>query len=73
MFAYSLAAYGAGSGRIHIDDAMCSGQEARLVDCPFDFNTADCSHPEDAAVKCVPGSEFSNKINPIIKIIKSII
>ena len=58
MFAYSLAAYGAGTGRIHIDDVMCTGQESGLSDCSFDTNTADCSHSEDAAVKCVAGSEF---------------
>ena len=59
VFTYSLAAFGEGTGRIHIDDANCTGQERRLLDCPFDFHTADCAHAEDAAIKCVAGSKLS--------------
>ena len=37
---------------IFMDNVDCSGMENRLVDCPFDGHTADCTHAEDAGVRC---------------------
>ena len=38
---------------IMFDDIMCSGNEARLVDCDHgEPGTSDCSHSEDAGVIC---------------------
>ena len=34
-----------------MDDVECTGEEASLVDCPFNENS-DCTHSEDAAVIC---------------------
>jgi len=50
--AYSSAAFGRGSGPILIDNVACTGRENRLIDCTFDNNTGDCSHSEDAGVRC---------------------
>jgi len=46
------AMFGQGSGPIVLDDVRCAGTEERLVDCPYDENTADCSHSEDSSVRC---------------------
>ena len=31
----------------------CTVYESRLIDCPYDNNTADCTHSQDAGVQCV--------------------
>ena len=41
---------------ILMDNVGCLGTESRLVDCPFDRHTADCSHSEDAGVRCQEGT-----------------
>ena len=43
-----------GSGPIHLDNVQCSGSESRLLNCPYDSHTLDCSHAEDAGVLCRP-------------------
>ena len=35
-----------------MDDVACTGTESNLIDCNFDNNTGDCSHSEDAGVRC---------------------
>lgn len=52
--AYSNAQYGQGIIPILLDDVSCSGTEARLIDCTYDSSTSDCSHSDDASVKCQP-------------------
>ena len=47
-----FAAFGQGTGPIHLDDLQCQGFEDALVNCTYDSNTADCSHFEDAGVVC---------------------
>ncbi len=46
------AHFGPGIGGIFLDDVRCTGSETRLVDCPHDPSTGDCSHFEDASVIC---------------------
>jgi hypothetical protein len=51
--AFSQARFGQGSGPIHLDDVNCAGTESALGDCsanPIGIN--DCSHVEDAGVRC---------------------
>lgn len=50
-----LAEFGRGQGSIHLDDVQCTGDEERLTDCPYDPRTGDCSHFEDASVRCNTG------------------
>lgn len=56
LVAVKSSFYGAGTGRIILDDVTCTGEEANLMDCsrrnenPL-FET-DCDHNEDAGVKC---------------------
>ncbi len=47
------AFYGEGTGSILLDNVTCTGSEANLLECSHEglFNT-DCSHSEDAGVKC---------------------
>ena len=46
------AGFGAGSGPIYLDDVGCNGSETALVNCSYDSVTTDCSHFEDAGVRC---------------------
>ena len=50
--AVQRAGFGWGSGPIHLDDVACTGSEAVLINCPYDSITTDCSHFEDAGVRC---------------------
>ena len=50
--ALSRAHYGNGSGLIHLNNINCRGSESRLVDCPYNNATSDCTHSEDAGVYC---------------------
>lgn len=50
--AQGMAAFGAGTGLIHLDDLMCTGDESSLFFCPFD-PIHNCAHSEDAGVICV--------------------
>ena len=52
IVAFSSAQYGQGSGPILIDDIACTGTETSLQSCTYDSNTEDCSHAEDAGVRC---------------------
>ena len=38
-----------------MDNLQCSGSESALTDCPYDPDTSDCTHFEDAGVMCGPG------------------
>ena len=58
--AYFNAYFGRGTGPILLDDLLCTGSEARLIDCPrftsqgigtYDF--CPNGHGEDAGVRCV--------------------
>ena len=55
--AYDRAFFGQGSTQMSIfmDNVACTGTESRLIDCTFDRHTADCSHSEDAGVRCQEG------------------
>ena len=50
--AVQRAGFGAGSGPIHLDDVGCVGTEPGLVNCTYDPVTTDCTHIEDAGVRC---------------------
>ena len=44
-----------------MDDVRCTGNEDRLVDCPFDPSTVDCTHSEDSSVRC----QITRKYNSV--------
>ena len=53
--AVSRAQFGQGTGSIWLDQVACAGTEARLAACPANpIGTHDCSHFEDAGVRCQP-------------------
>ena len=60
--AYSSAHFGQNSAIIiALDDVACTVSESRLIDCPYDSNTADCTHSEDAGVQCVARELHSSR------------
>ena len=51
--ALGSARFGAGSGRIWLDDVRCSGSESSIADCHHGgWGEGDCDHREDASVIC---------------------
>ena len=52
--ATNLAFFGQGTDPIVIDDVRCTGNEPRLIDCPYN-PTHNCVHLEDAGVRCQRG------------------
>ncbi|XP_030834273.1 locomotion-related protein Hikaru genki-like [Strongylocentrotus purpuratus] len=58
-----LAAYGAGSGKIHLDEVECTGSESSLEDCiESEFGVHNCDHSEDAGVTCGDSPAFQPHI-----------
>ena len=54
--AIALEKFGGGSGPILLDDVQCTGSELRLSECAHSgVEVHDCSHTEDAGVRCLSG------------------
>ena len=52
--ALRLAPFGAGTGPIWLDNVLCTSSEQGLNECPHNgFGSHDCSHNEDAGVRCI--------------------
>lgn len=51
---FRAATFGAGNGPIYLDNLDCSGSELTLTSCPRPGQVGenDCSHGEDAGVRC---------------------
>ncbi|XP_076877893.1 lysyl oxidase homolog 3A isoform X1 [Brachyhypopomus gauderio] len=61
------AKYGAGTGKIWLDNLVCTGSENTIDECPSrGWGNSDCTHEEDAGVVCkderLPGFLDSNVI-----------
>ena len=57
--ALSRATFGQGTGSIWLDQVACVGTEGRLADCPANpIGSHDCSHFEDAGVRCGGGKNL---------------
>ena len=50
--AMSGAAYGQGNGPIVMNNVICDGDEARVMDCSLSVNHT-CAHGNDASVRCI--------------------
>ncbi|XP_022097591.1 uncharacterized protein LOC110982961 isoform X2 [Acanthaster planci] len=50
---FEMAHFGAGQGKIWLDEVQCQGNENHLGDCGhLRYGTNDCSHGEDVGVEC---------------------
>ena len=48
--------YGAGSGRILLDNVRCTGTETDIASCQHDgWNNHSCTHNEDVSITCFTG------------------
>ena len=57
--ARSFAAFGQGTGPILLDNVACTGNEARLFDCPNNgIGIHNCLHSEDAGAVCNRDRKF---------------
>ena len=50
--ALRLAPFGQATGPIWLDNLACLGFEDSLFNCTYDSHTADCTHVEDAGLRC---------------------
>ena len=61
--AFGSAAFGAGNGAILLDDVQCSGIEPKLLPCPNNgVGVHNCSHSQDAGVRCQSQSTHLNDV-----------
>lgn len=44
--------YGSGIGPVYLRDLQCSGNESSLIYCPGNTDTNECSHSDDAGLRC---------------------
>ena len=58
--ALSSAHFGGGIGDIYFDNVGCIGTESNLLDCSY-ISNADCSHSEDAGVRCQCETTLTNE------------
>lgn len=58
--AYTHGVFGHGTGPILITDSLCSGDEMNLSSCEYNTITTQCSHGNDAGVKCYNASSPSD-------------
>ena len=81
--AYSNARFGQNSNIIiALDNVACTVYESRLIDCTYDSHVADCSHSEDAGVRCVArelhGQKYvecmySNQLTPVLPMLQNVL
>ena len=58
------ARFGAGSGRIWLDNVACSGNESSIIYCGHNgWGSHNCSHGEDASVICSRGTSYETICN----------
>ena len=50
--AFTDAQFGQGTGPIFLDNVQCSGSEYRLIDCTLSTDASECTHAEDASLRC---------------------
>uniref|UniRef100_A0A8C1PFQ0 Neurotrypsin n=1 Tax=Cyprinus carpio TaxID=7962 RepID=A0A8C1PFQ0_CYPCA len=56
--AWMGAYFGAGSGRVLLDEVSCTGNELSIEQCPKTaWGEHNCDHTEDAGVSCIPLSD----------------
>lgn len=62
--ALGLAEFGEGSGNILMDSVECNGEESDIAQCTRNpWGVHDCSHREDASVRCGKFSQSSRDTN----------
>ena len=52
-----------------MDNVACTGSESGLINCNFDNHTGDCSHSEDAGVRCYFPPSTGENLHPILALV----
>ena len=52
LHSYVSSYFGTGSGSIWLDNVDCSADLSKLFSCSHSTDTSDCSHDDDAGVRC---------------------
>ena len=52
---FSQASFGEGTGRIWLENVACTGNERALMNCSASYSGNNCSHDQDAGVRCPSG------------------
>ncbi|XP_071264600.1 neurotrypsin isoform X2 [Salvelinus alpinus] len=64
--AWGQAYFGAGSGRVWLDEVRCTGNELTLEQCPkAAWGEHNCLHSEDAGVSCTPLPDGSVRLSGV--------
>ena len=66
--AFAGGRFGQGTGPIFVDNTACSGNEPRLLNCGYDTDTTDCTHAEDAGLRCSGRCKFVPVLLHIIRL-----
>lgn len=56
MDSFGGASFGEGTGRIWLDNVECTGNETKLAYCTASSSGINCTHAQDAGVRCIPGT-----------------
>ncbi|XP_045069835.1 neurotrypsin [Coregonus clupeaformis] len=64
--AWGQAYFGAGSGRVWLDEVRCTGNELTLEQCPkAAWGEHNCLHSEDAGASCTPLADGSVRLSGV--------
>ena len=69
--ARNRAAFGKGTGPIHMDNVNCYSNEQTLLSCGYDPNASEDSHNEDAGVVCYKEPESPTCTSGAVRLVNS--
>jgi len=60
--------FGAGSGRIWLDDVSCNGSESSITQCQHrGWGSHNCEHSEDVSISCISGMNCFTSLRSFVE------